>query len=211
MGIGKAAVYKHIPEYFPHDVGAVGGLVECSAASGASSSPPMFAYSQRWTGFPSSTFFVLFLLTVACSVWMHWTVVGCCTRSARAGEHLESHRSRRRLPPEPPVSLRGTRMSNVAEARRGSEWLQSWDPENEETWDKRLAWTTLWITTFTLTLCFASWFLASAIAPKLTNLGFDFTQSQLYWLTSMPGLAGGLMRLVWMVLPPIMGTARWSP
>jgi NNP family nitrate/nitrite transporter-like MFS transporter len=99
-------------------------------------------------------------------------------------------------------------MSKVAEARRGSEWLQSWDPENEETWDKRLAWTTLWITTFTLTLCFASWFLASAIAPKLTNLGFDFTQSQLYWLTAMPGLAGGLMRLVWMVLPPIMGTRK---
>jgi len=98
--------------------------------------------------------------------------------------------------------------SQAVEARRGSEWLQSWDPENEETWDKRLAWTTLWITTFTLTLCFASWFLASAIAPKLTNLGFDFTQSQLYWLTSMPGLAGGLMRLVWMVLPPVMGTRK---
>jgi len=96
----------------------------------------------------------------------------------------------------------------AVEARRGSEWLQSWDPENEETWDKRLAWTTLSITTFTLVLCFASWFLASAIAPKLTNLGFDFTQSQLYWLTSMPGLAGGLMRLVWMVLPPIMGTRK---
>ena len=99
-------------------------------------------------------------------------------------------------------------MSNVAEARRGGEWLESWDPENEQTWDKRLAWTTLWITTFTLTLCFASWFLASAIAPKLTNLGFDFSQTQLYWLTSMPGLAGGLMRLVWMVLPPILGTRK---
>jgi NNP family nitrate/nitrite transporter-like MFS transporter len=99
-------------------------------------------------------------------------------------------------------------MSNVAEARRGREWLESWDPENEEAWDKRLAWTTLWITTFTLTLCFASWFLASAIAPKLTNLGFDFTQTQLYWLTSMPGLAGGLMRLAWMVLPPILGTRK---
>jgi NNP family nitrate/nitrite transporter-like MFS transporter len=99
-------------------------------------------------------------------------------------------------------------MSNVAEARRGGEWLESWDPENEEAWDKRLAWTTLWITTFTLTLCFASWFLASAIAPKLTNLGFDFTQTQLYWLTSMPGLAGGLMRLAWMVLPPILGTRK---
>ncbi|HEY7720410.1 MAG TPA: MFS transporter [Pedococcus sp.] len=99
-------------------------------------------------------------------------------------------------------------MSNVAETRRGGEWLESWDPENEQAWDRRLAWTTLWITTFTLTLCFASWFLASAIAPKLTNLGFDFSQTQLYWLTSMPGLAGGLMRLVWMVLPPILGTRK---
>ncbi len=92
--------------------------------------------------------------------------------------------------------------------RTSGEWLDSWDPENEETWDKNLAWTTLWISTFTLTLCFASWFLASAIAPKLTNLGFDLTTSQLYWLTSMPGLAGGFMRLVWMVLPPIMGTRK---
>ena len=99
-------------------------------------------------------------------------------------------------------------MTSTSTTRRGSEWLDSWDPENEETWDKRLAWTTLWITTFTLTLCFASWFLASAIAPKLTNLGFPFSQAQLYWLTSMPGLAGGLMRLVWMVLPPIVGTRK---
>lgn len=99
-------------------------------------------------------------------------------------------------------------MSSTTAKRTGGEWLDSWDPENEETWDKRLAWTTLSITTFTLTLCFASWFLASAIAPKLTNLGFDLTQSQLYWLTSLPGLAGGLMRLGWMVMPPILGTRK---
>ncbi len=92
--------------------------------------------------------------------------------------------------------------------RPAGEWLQSWDPENEETWDQALAWKTLWITTFTLTMCFASWFLASAIAPKLTNLGFDFSNDQLYWLVAMPGLAGGLMRLVWMVLPPILGTRK---
>ncbi|WP_404385547.1 MFS transporter [Knoellia locipacati] len=99
-------------------------------------------------------------------------------------------------------------MSSTTTSRTGGEWLDAWDPENEETWDKRLAWTTLSITTFTLTLCFASWFLASAIAPKLTNLGFDLTQSQLYWLTSLPGLAGGLMRLGWMVMPPILGTRK---
>ncbi len=99
-------------------------------------------------------------------------------------------------------------MSTATSSRNGGEWLQQWDPEDQAGWDKRLAWTTLSITTFTLTLCFASWFLASAIAPKLTNLGFDLTKDQLYWLTALPGLAGGLMRLGWMVLPPIMGTRR---
>ncbi|HST86138.1 MAG TPA: MFS transporter [Kineosporiaceae bacterium] len=99
-------------------------------------------------------------------------------------------------------------MSTTTDARKGGEWLEAWDPENEETWDHGRAWSTLWITTFTLTLCFASWFLASAIAPKLTNLGFDLSKGQLYWLTSLPGLAGGLMRIGWMVLPPMMGTRR---
>ena len=88
------------------------------------------------------------------------------------------------------------------------EWLEAWDPENEETWDKALAWKTLWVTTFTLTLAFSSWFLASAIAPKLTNLGFDLSTNQLYWLVALPGLAGGLMRILWMTLPPMMGTRR---
>ena len=88
------------------------------------------------------------------------------------------------------------------------EWLESWDPENEETWDKALAWKTLWITTFCLTLAFVAWFLPSAIIPKLNPLGYEFSKSQLYWMAAMPGLAAGLMRLIWMVLPPIMGTRK---
>lgn len=90
--------------------------------------------------------------------------------------------------------------------RTGSRWLQNWDPENEDTWDKGLAWQTLWITTFTLTLAFVTWFLPSAIVPKLNDIGYSFTQTQLYWMAAMPGLAAGLLRIVWMVLPPIMGT-----
>ncbi|MGB3830057.1 MAG: MFS transporter [Ornithinimicrobium sp.] len=96
-------------------------------------------------------------------------------------------------------------MSSTATSK---EWLDSWDPEDEEVWDKKLAWTTLWISTFTLTLCFVAWFLPSAIIPKLNALGYDFTQAQLYWLASMPGLAAGLLRIVWMVLPPILGTRK---
>ena len=52
------------------------------------------------------------------------------------------------------------------------------------------------------------WFLPSAIAPKLTLLGFNLSASQLYWLTALPGLAAGLLRLVYMFLPPLIGTRK---
>jgi MFS transporter, NNP family, nitrate/nitrite transporter len=90
--------------------------------------------------------------------------------------------------------------------RTGKDWLPSWDPENA--WDSGRAWKTLWVTTYALTLGFITWFLASAIAPKLTSIGFDLTQGQLYWLIAMPGLAGGTLRLIWTFLPPIMGTRK---
>ncbi|HSO04065.1 MAG TPA: nitrate/nitrite transporter [Candidatus Limnocylindrales bacterium] len=74
MGIGKAAVFKHIPEYFPRDVGAVGGLVGSLGALGGFFLPLLFAYAARWTGMPQSTFFVLFAVTAAAMLWMHLTI-----------------------------------------------------------------------------------------------------------------------------------------
>jgi NNP family nitrate/nitrite transporter-like MFS transporter len=74
MGVGKAAVFKHIPEYFPGDVGAVGGLVGTLGALGGFLLPPMFAYGTAWTGLPQTTFLIIFLLTLSAAVWMHLTV-----------------------------------------------------------------------------------------------------------------------------------------
>lgn len=99
-------------------------------------------------------------------------------------------------------------MSDTAPTRTGSEWLQAWNPEDEKTWNSKLAWRTLWITTYALTLCFVAWFLPSAIIPKLNSIGYSFTKEQLYWLAATPGLSGGLLRIVWMVLPPILGTRK---
>ena len=75
MGIGKAAVYKHIPEYFPRDVGAVGGLVGTLGALGGFLLPPLFVSVRGWTGIPQSTFIVLFVLTLIASIWMHLTIL----------------------------------------------------------------------------------------------------------------------------------------
>ncbi|GAB97716.1 NNP family nitrate/nitrite transporter-like MFS transporter [Kineosphaera limosa] len=75
MGIGKAAVYKHIPEYYPDNVGSVGGLVGMLGGLGGFFLPPLFAYTKVWSGFPTSTFFVIFILTAVCFVWMHVTIL----------------------------------------------------------------------------------------------------------------------------------------
>ncbi len=91
--------------------------------------------------------------------------------------------------------------------RKGNEWLVDWQPESSS-WNSNLAWKTTAITTFNLTLAFSTWFLASALAPKLQGLGFTLSKSELYWLAAMPGLAGGLLRLLWMFLPPVIGTKK---
>lgn len=75
MGVGKAAVYKHIPEYFPNDVGAVGGLVGSLGALGGFFLPLLFAYTAAWSGMPQATFFVVFVVTLVAAIWMHSTVV----------------------------------------------------------------------------------------------------------------------------------------
>lgn len=81
MGIGKAAVYKYIPEYFPHDVGAVGGLVGLLGALGGFFLPPLFAYAFKTTGIPQTTFAILFLITLASFAWLHWVVYGLLHRA----------------------------------------------------------------------------------------------------------------------------------
>ncbi|MDT3766909.1 nitrate/nitrite transporter [Gleimia hominis] len=86
--------------------------------------------------------------------------------------------------------------------------LKGWDPNDPKKWNASIAWRTLAISTFSMILAFCVWFLVSAIAPKLNEIGFDLTKAQLYWLTSMPGLSCGVLRLIYTFLPPIVGTRK---
>lgn len=88
-------------------------------------------------------------------------------------------------------------------------WLTKWDPEDNLFWEnegKKIAWKVLWVTTISLIFSFASWFMMSAIVTKLPGIGFTFTQSQLFWLAAMPGLAGGTLRIIHTFLIPIYGS-----
>lgn len=88
-------------------------------------------------------------------------------------------------------------------------WLGRWEPENEAFWSgggSARAWTTLVVTTLSLTMAFITWFLVSALVVRLPQIGFHFTPGQLFWLAAMPGLAGGTLRLIHMFLTPIYGT-----
>ena len=75
MGIGKASVYKYIPNYFPADVGAVGGLVGLFGALGGFILPKAFGMLGRATGAPQAAFVALLAVTLGSLVWLHLVVM----------------------------------------------------------------------------------------------------------------------------------------
>jgi len=70
-GVGMAAVYKHIPEYFPGEVGVVGGMVGVLGGLGGFICPILFGYLLRATGLWSSSWLLMFFLGFICLIWMH--------------------------------------------------------------------------------------------------------------------------------------------
>jgi NNP family nitrate/nitrite transporter-like MFS transporter len=74
LGIGKAAVYKHIPEYFPTDVGVVGGVVGVLGGLGGFVSPIIFGYLLKATGIWTTNWMFLALVSLICLAWMHMVI-----------------------------------------------------------------------------------------------------------------------------------------
>jgi NNP family nitrate/nitrite transporter-like MFS transporter len=74
MGVGKAAVYKLIPDYFPKDVGVVGGTVGLLGGLGGFVCPVIFGWLLERTGIWTTCWMFLALLSLACLVWMHFVV-----------------------------------------------------------------------------------------------------------------------------------------
>jgi NNP family nitrate/nitrite transporter-like MFS transporter len=71
MSLGKAAVYKHIPVYYPHHVGAVGGLVGMIGGLGGFFLPIAFGILLDATGVWTAPYMLMFVLVAISTIWMH--------------------------------------------------------------------------------------------------------------------------------------------
>ncbi len=80
---------------------------------------------------------------------------------------------------------------------RGAD-IADWRPEDNEFWEskgKKVAYRNLWISVPALLCGFAVWGMWGIITVQMLNLGFPFTQAELFTLTAIAGIAGATMRI----------------
>ncbi|MFV0243567.1 MAG: nitrate/nitrite transporter [Qingshengfaniella sp.] len=200
MSLGKAAVYKHIPVYYPNHIGAVGGLVGMIGGLGGFVLPIGFGALLDLTGIYTSCFALLFGLVGIALIWMHLSVRAM--ERAAMGEALE------RLPALPEMQEihdpEKTAMPRV---------LEDWHPEDPVFWQekgRRIATRNLWISIPALVLGFAVWMVWSMVVARLPSIGFDFSTGQLFWLAAVPGLSGATLRIFYSFMVPIFGGRLWT-
>jgi NNP family nitrate/nitrite transporter-like MFS transporter len=76
--------------------------------------------------------------------------------------------------------------------------IADWRPEDEAFWasiGKRVAYRNLWISVPALLCGFAVWGMWGIITVQMLNLGFPFTQAELFTLTAIAGISGATMRI----------------
>ncbi len=200
MSLGKAAVYRHIPVYYPNHVGAVGGLVGMIGGLGGFILPIIFGALLDVTGIYTSCFALLFLVVAVSLGWMHMSIRNM--EQARAGAALES------LPELP-------EMQEIHDPARikPQRILDDWKPEDPQFWaekGRRIARRNLWISIPALLLAFSVWMVWSMVVARLPAIGFDFTTSQLFWLAALPGLSGATLRIFYSFMVPIFGGRLWT-
>ncbi|MEC5321670.1 MULTISPECIES: nitrate/nitrite transporter [unclassified Aurantimonas] len=200
MSLGKAAVFKHIPAYYPKHVGAVGGLVGMIGGLGGFILPIIFGAALDLTGIYTSAFALLFLLVGVSLLWMHMAI--------RVMERTEQGAVLNHLPQLP--EMLGM---PVSDASQDAHTLEEWSPEDKSFWEdkgRRIARRNLWISIPALLLAFSVWMVWSVVVARLPAIGFDFTPGELFWLAALPGLSGATLRIFYSFMVPIFGGRLWT-
>jgi MFS transporter, NNP family, nitrate/nitrite transporter len=200
MSLGKAAVYKHIPVYYPDNVGAVGGLVGMIGGLGGFVLPIAFGVLLDLTGIYTSSFALLFVIVAISLTWMHLSIR--VMERAAHGEALDQ------LPSLP-------EMQEIHDPRQHTvpRLIEDWRPEDPEFWETRgraVARRNLWISIPALLLAFSVWMVWSVVVARLPAIGFEFTPDQLFWLAALPALSGATLRIFYSFMVPIFGGRLWT-
>jgi NNP family nitrate/nitrite transporter-like MFS transporter len=204
MSLGKAAVFKHIPVYYPNHVGAVGGLVGMVGGLGGFVLPLAFGALNDLTGVWTSCFVLLFVLVSVALAWMHFAI--------RQMERAAERRGVAASVPEFP-EMQGLGEPGVQPPPRVAGPIADWRPEEPAFWRSKgraVARRNLWISTYNLLLSFAVWMVWSVVVAKLPSIGFKFTTDQLFWLAALPGLSGATLRIFYAFLVPVFGGRLWT-
>ena len=192
MSLGKAAVFKHIPVYYPGNVGLVGGVVGMVGGLGGFFLPLTFGMLNDVIGIWQSCFMLLFVVVTAALGWMHYAI--------RQAECIEI-RDRRESTDLPELSTPSRFV------------LTEWFPEDEQFWQSKghsIARRNLWISIPCLLLAFSVWMVWSVVVAKLPLVGFTYTANELFWLAALPGLSGATLRIFYSFLVPIVGGRRFT-
>ena len=203
MSLGKAAVYKHIPVYYPKHVGAVGGVVGLVGGLGGFVLPVAFGALNDLTGIWTSCFMLLFVVVAAALVWMHLAI--------RAMERAALGRELKTLPELP--EMQELHEPKHVGALGGAHRLDDWRPEDKAFWEasgRRIARRNLLISIPALLLSFAVWMVWSVVVAKLPAIGFAYTTDQLFWLAALPGLSGATLRIFYSFMVPVFGGRLWT-
>jgi NNP family nitrate/nitrite transporter-like MFS transporter len=89
-------------------------------------------------------------------------------------------------------------MSNARPGAPSGPDIADWQPEDERFWEstgKQAAYRNLWISVPALFCAFAVWSMWGIITVQMYNLGFPFTQAELFTLTAIAGISGATMRI----------------
>ncbi|MEH0164715.1 MFS transporter [Paucibacter sp. JuS9] len=81
---------------------------------------------------------------------------------------------------------------------QGAGDIADWRPEDEQFWEntgKKIAYRNLWISIPALLCGFAVWGMWGIITVQMLNLGFPFSQAELFTLTAIAGISGATMRI----------------
>jgi len=91
--------------------------------------------------------------------------------------------------------------------------ITNWNQEDEKFWrseGKKHAKRNLWISVPSLMLAFIVWQIWSVVAVRLNDIGFTFSQEQLFTLAAIPGLVGATLRFLYTFGVGKFGGRNWT-